>query len=96
MAGSKRKAPDDADPGTQQSLTLDEPDPSIRPTPGRPRPPSPGRAADGYFRQLYESEPDFNQLAKQDSRFAAPPEQWAARLHRPSSHHATDKDLVGS
>lgn len=42
-----------------------------RPNPSRPRPPPPGVSADGYFRRLYESEPDFTQLARQDARFAA-------------------------
>ncbi|KAK4130244.1 hypothetical protein BT67DRAFT_452575 [Trichocladium antarcticum] len=45
----------------------------IRPDPGPPRPhrPGPGVSADGRFRRLYESEPDFKQLAKNHAPFAA-------------------------
>lgn len=79
MAGNKRKAPDDEVPAGSgagaESIT--EPRPigrgpkPCKPNPGRPHRPAPGVAADGYFRHLYESEPDFTQLAKQDPGFAA-------------------------
>ena len=52
---------------------IDEPKPckpNPGPGPGWPHRPAPGVAADGYFRHLYESEPDFQQLAKQDPSFA--------------------------
>ena len=78
IAGNKRKAPDDA-------AEVEGPAAAARPLagstfsgsmpgapgPGRPHRPAPGLPADGYFRRLYDSEPDFGRLAKQDSRFAA-------------------------
>ena len=78
MAGNKRKAPDDAaevdsQAATARSLagsTFSGPRPGT-PSPGRPHRPAPGLSADGYFRRLYDSEPDFRRLAKQDPRFAA-------------------------
>ncbi|KAL1836231.1 hypothetical protein VTJ49DRAFT_5412 [Mycothermus thermophilus] len=75
--GSKRKAPDDeADPDLQD---LRDPDPpqsfggsrSSQPDPRRSGPPDPGVSADDYFRHLYDTEPDFAQLAKQDPDFKA-------------------------
>ncbi|KAK3306416.1 uncharacterized protein B0T15DRAFT_527135 [Chaetomium strumarium] len=78
MAGNKRKASVDAaemdiGPGTDLRTTpsaIGRPNPG-RPNPGRPHPPPAGVTADGYFRRLYETEPDFKQLAKHDSRLAA-------------------------
>ncbi len=40
------------------------------PNPGRPHRPAPGVSADGYFRRLYDSEPDFKRLAEHDPQFA--------------------------
>ncbi|KAK3903392.1 hypothetical protein C8A05DRAFT_43379 [Staphylotrichum tortipilum] len=74
MWGKKRKAPDEAvGVGARAGSEFHAgsnagPPPTNRPRIGRP---SPGLSADGYFRRLYESEPDFRQLAKQDPRFAA-------------------------
>jgi 23S rRNA (adenine1618-N6)-methyltransferase len=77
MAGTKRKAPDDAAemdgrPRADCALGL----PTDRPQHDRPNPGQPGRLeagapADDYFRHLYASEPDFRRLAKRDSHFAA-------------------------
>ncbi|AEO55638.1 hypothetical protein MYCTH_2299692 [Thermothelomyces thermophilus ATCC 42464] len=80
MAGNKRKAPDDAaemnsrhgastrlsQPATDKGFTAGESKPDRT-----GRPPSPGVSADGYFRQLYATEPDFRQLARRDPQFAA-------------------------
>ncbi|KAG7288245.1 hypothetical protein NEMBOFW57_007776 [Staphylotrichum longicolle] len=81
MAGMKRKAPDDVakedDRTAAESYARRPPiGPISGPKPGSPDPgrlhrPPPGVAADGYFRRLYESEPDFRQLAKRDASFAA-------------------------
>lgn len=79
MAGIKRKAPnDDADETNDQpSADLSRQDPPTRkpergvPHTSRLGPPAPGVSADGYFRQLYESGPDFKSLAQRDARFAA-------------------------
>ncbi|KAK4233901.1 hypothetical protein C8A03DRAFT_38354 [Achaetomium macrosporum] len=78
MAGNKRKASVDGiemDSGPGAALRA-APSAIGRPksgtaNPGRPHPPPAGVSADGYFRRLYETEPDFKQLAKQDSRLAA-------------------------
>lgn len=83
MAGTKRKSPgDEADVNSGAGANphsgprpIDGPEPcKSNPGPGlgpgRPHRPAPGVAADGYFRHLYESEPDFKQLAKQDPGLA--------------------------
>ncbi len=82
MAGSKRKMPDDTaerdgalgtDPQSQTAPTaINGPNSSV-PNPGlaRPHRSAPGMSADGHFRRLYDLEPNFKQLAKQDARFAA-------------------------
>jgi hypothetical protein len=80
MVGTKRKASDDAAevddrPGADSGLGLPTGGPGrIQPNPGRTGRtgrPAPGVSADGYFRHLYASEPDFKHLARQDSQFAA-------------------------
>jgi hypothetical protein len=80
MAGSKRKASDDIAKvdgrAAAESQARRPPLGPISgprsgtPNPGRPHCPPPGVAADGYFRRLYESEPDFRKLAKHDACFA--------------------------
>ncbi|KAL2200200.1 XAP5, circadian clock regulator-domain-containing protein [Corynascus similis CBS 632.67] len=80
MTGNKRKASDDAagirsQPRNERPLgepTADSESNTLgRSKPGRPSRPVPGVAADGYFRQLYATEPDFRQLARRDPQFAA-------------------------
>ncbi|KAL2260433.1 hypothetical protein VTK26DRAFT_5546 [Humicola hyalothermophila] len=81
MAGQKRKMSDDltgqgslaSDGASKPQADAAHPGHSVSEPRPRPRPhlPPPGVSADGYFRQLYVSEPDFNQLAKEDAAFAA-------------------------
>ncbi|KAL2267863.1 hypothetical protein VTJ83DRAFT_5140 [Remersonia thermophila] len=78
-AGSKRKTPgDEADSDLRDPRDPRNPGPPLlgglrsrQPDPGRLGPPDPGVSADDYFRHLYDTEPDFVQLAKQDPDFKA-------------------------
>ncbi|GAB1318567.1 U6 small nuclear RNA (adenine-(43)-N(6))-methyltransferase [Madurella fahalii] len=73
MAAKKRKVPDDtAEPGAGsgtgcQSRPGTWPDRSLR----RSHYAAADVSSDGYYRRLYETEPDFRQLAKQDAQFAS-------------------------
>lgn len=72
MAGKKRKMPDETSELKSGSPAAHQ-DHRTAPEPG-PRPryrPAADGSSDGYFRRLYETDPDFRQLAKQDARFAA-------------------------
>ncbi|KAL2018378.1 hypothetical protein VTK56DRAFT_913 [Thermocarpiscus australiensis] len=76
-SGKKRKMEDEtaqhgSGPGAknQKKPAVSGPK-AITPNLVRPNRPRFGVPADGYFRQLYESEPDFKQLAKLDGDFAA-------------------------
>ncbi|KAH6857001.1 hypothetical protein B0I37DRAFT_301108 [Chaetomium sp. MPI-CAGE-AT-0009] len=77
MVGTKRKAPGDAAetddrPGADSGRGLPTGGPGRdQPNPGPPGRPAPGVSADGYFRHLYVSEPDFKHLARRDPQFAA-------------------------
>lgn len=62
--------------GGKRSWDADDDSPSQAPPTGQhrvmsPRPQEPGVKADSYYRQLYTSEPDFRQLARQDADFKA-------------------------
>ncbi|ROT41941.1 hypothetical protein SODALDRAFT_302930 [Sodiomyces alkalinus F11] len=81
MGGQKRPWDADDNSPSEESTTTHHrdhgghgaPSPTLPPrVPVRPQPPpEPGVKADGYYRQLYASEPDFRQLAREDAQFKA-------------------------